>query len=175
MCKHLTEHFSLSIILLIFFSISLIQAQVDTLWTKTFCGIDYAIGFSVQQTKDDGYILTGVTTTLDATDSDILLIKTAADGDTIWTKTFGGSDRESGYSVQQTIDDGYIVVGSSYSFNDGNSDFWLIKTDASGDTLWTKKYRGNCTEGFPTDFISVQQTTDEGYIITGDLDIYTGG
>ncbi len=92
MCKHFTEHFSLSIILLIFFSISIIQAQVDTLWTKTFGGGGTdAWVFQSSRLQMDGYILAGETNSFGAGENDVWLIKTNADGDTIWTKTFGGS------------------------------------------------------------------------------------
>ncbi len=163
MCKHFSGHFSLSIIFVIIISISIIQAQVDTLWTKTFGGSDDDYSFSVQQTKDGGYILMATSQSFGAGSQDFWLIKTNPNGDTLWTKKFGENADDWGYSAQQTIDEGYIVTGITRSFNDGsNYDLWLIKTNSSGDTLWTKTFRGNCS-----DVTSVQQTTDEGYIIIG--------
>ena len=62
--------------------------------------------------------------------------------DTLWTKTFGGSNTDGAFSVQQTADGGYIIVGYTESIGAGGSDIWLIKTDASGNTLWTKHLGG---------------------------------
>jgi hypothetical protein len=55
--------------------------------------------------------------------------------DTLWTRTFGGSDYDFGEEVHQTSDGGYIVVGTTYSFGAGNADVWLLKTDVNGDML----------------------------------------
>ncbi|MEJ2636437.1 MAG: T9SS type A sorting domain-containing protein [Calditrichia bacterium] len=135
----------------------------DTLWTKTFGRVGYNGGYSVQQTLDDGYILVGYKSPYPVSYSDIWLIKTNTYGDTLWTKTFGGSEEDMGFSVQQTTDGGYVIVGHTVSFGNGNSDIWLIKTNASGDTLWTKTFGGF----YDDQARSVQQTTDNGYIITG--------
>jgi hypothetical protein len=64
---------------------------------------------------------------------DILLIKTDANGDVQWAKTYGEINLDWAYSVQQTSDGGYIVAGGTLSFGAGDYDIFLIKTDASGD------------------------------------------
>ena len=80
----------------------------------------------MQQTLDGGYIITGTKITFGI--GDIWLIKTNSFGDTLWTKTFGGSNDESGYSVQQTKDEGYIMTGNTSSYGHGAFDIWIIKT-----------------------------------------------
>ena len=133
------------------------------LWNKTIGGVNSDESYSVQQTTDEGYIISGWTESSGNGNKDVYLVKTDDNGDSLWTKTFGGTGNDEGKSVQQTNDGGYIITGSTQSFGNGGYDVWLIKTDENGDTLWTKTFGGsNWDFGY-----SVQQTTDGGYIITG--------
>jgi len=139
------------------------NASGDTLWTKTYGGMRDECAESVQQTSDGGYILVGYTDSYGAGSQDVYLLKTNNDGDILWTRTYGGSGDDQGWSVQQTQDGGYIIAGYTDSYGAGNGDFYLIKTNASGDTLWTKTYGGSSSDaGW-----SVRQTVDGGYIIAG--------
>lgn len=132
----------------------------DTLWTRTFGGSHWDGGNTVRQTTDGGYIITGWTESFGAGHLDVWLIKTNELGNIVWTKTFGGIHQDMGYSVQQTTDGGYIIIGKTCSFGAGHPSTWLIKTNQLGDTLWTKVF--DSREGQ-----SVQQTNDGGYIVTG--------
>src|SRR5205814_685964 len=106
----------------------------------------------------------------------VYLIKTDAGGDTLWTKAFGGTGDEEGFSVVQSNDSGYIVCGYTNSLGVNLFDVYLIKTDIHGDTLWTKTYGGiDGDAGY-----SVKQTGDGGYFIAGntasfDPSQYVGG
>jgi hypothetical protein len=132
-------------------------------WQNTFGGSGYDVGYSVQQTSDDGYIIAGYTSSFGPGDPNVYLIKTDPNGDIHWQKTFGGSSRDEGGSVRQTSDGGYIIAGVTDSFGAGNYDVYLIKTEPNGNSQWQKTF-GSINDEWG---LSAQQTTDGGYIITG--------
>ena len=139
-------------------------------WSQTFFGISGASGNSVQQTTDGGYVIVGQTAILGTSfESDVYLIKTDGSGIEQWGQTFGGAYPflDNGFSIQQTTDGGYVIVGSSYSSQAGAlANILLIKTDGNGVEQWSQSFGGALDdEGY-----SVQQTTDGGYIITGKVD-----
>jgi len=144
----------------------------DTLWTKIYGGASNDYAWSVQQTADSGYILAGWTSSFGNGADDVYLIKTNATGGTLWMRTFGGVQCDFGFSVQQTADGGYLIAGQTASFGGGYDDSYLIKTNASGDTLWTRTY--GFGRAFSSAAYSAQQTTDGGYIVAGHLghDVY---
>ena len=129
-------------------------------WQKVF-GADYPypVGSSVQQTSDGGYVIAGWTDTQSThANSDFVLIRTNSLGNLLWEKTFGGPGSQWCWSAQQTIDEGYIMVGDWYT---GGT--YMVKTDSSGNLEWEKTFVGFGDA-------SVQQTTDGGYIIAGHMD-----
>jgi predicted secreted protein len=147
------------------------DATVDTLWTRTYGGSGGEAGWSVQETSDGGFIMAGYTSSFGAGGDDVWLIRSDSLGRTLWARNYGGSLFDVGNSVQQTSDGGFIVVGETQSFGAGGGDVWLIRTDASGDTLWTRTYGGSDYDGG----YSVQQTSDGGFIVAGVTDSFGAG
>jgi len=142
----------------------------DTIWSKVYGDYDYDCGRSVQQTPDGGYIIAGWRTTFPSNHQDIWLLKTDSDGDTLWTRTYGGQWGDFGFAVDNTSDSCYIVAGRILS-TPGDGDFYFVKTDANGDTVWTKTLGGPDYES-PDD---IMQTTDEGYIVVGYTESFGAG
>ncbi len=153
-----------------------LNSEGDTLWTKCYGGSGHDIAQAITETTDNMLVVAGITTSNDGDVSghqgmgyDYWIIKLNMDGDIIWKKCYGGNDGDYANSIQQTTDGGYIVAGSTtsndgdVSGNHGGFDYWILKLDSDGDTLWTKCFGGsNEDKAF-----SIQQTIDGGYIVAG--------
>lgn len=132
----------------------------DTLWTKAY---NYGTAYSIDVTNDGGFILGVDPFEVPYFTDDFLLVKTSPDGDIEWTKTYGGPETEVPYAVGQTSDGGYFIAGRTDSYGAGGSDFYLLKTNSGGDSLWAKTYGGEADERA---FAAIQ-TSDDGYIMAG--------
>lgn len=126
-------------------------------------GINIDRGYSIRQTTDSGFIFLGYTNSFGNGGYDMYLAKIDRQLAVQWTKTYGGTDWDFGYSVKQTSDGGYILCGSTFSYGRGDQDYYLIRTDAAGDTVWTKTYGGAAEDVAK----SVIQSSDGGFVITG--------
>jgi hypothetical protein len=143
----------------------------NTVWTQTYGGVSRDRGFCGQQTFDGGYIIGARTASYGAGDWDFWLIKTDSIGNTQWTRTFGGIEKDGFEYVRQTTDGGFILIGGTESYGAGDEDCWLIKTDANGNITWSKTYGGQFDDGADC----VQQTIDGGFIIIGFTGSYGNG
>jgi len=150
----------------------------------TLGGTKNESGQSVKKTVDGGFIILGFTQSMDGDVTnknnesyDVWLLKYNENIELEWQKTFGGSDAERGNDIIQTQDGGYAIIGFTYSddgdvaSNNGQEDFWVIKTDALGNIVWEKTFGYS---GIDTG-ISILQTNDAGYFITGVLDVTQSG
>jgi|GEM_PF-365026 len=144
-------------------------------WQKSLggSGADYA--FSIQQTVDGGFIVAGysISNNGDVTgnqgDNDYWIVKLDNVSNIEWQKSLGGSGDDRANSIQQTVDGGFIVAGSSNSNNgdvtgnQGNNDYWIVKLDNVGNIEWQKSLGGSSVD----QATSIQQTVDGGFIVAG--------
>ncbi len=161
-----------------------VNALGDIIWQKTFGFEGSDVGFSVIETNDGGYLFLGV---LDVTASggqgdsarsvtakkhaggDYWVVKVNIDGETSWTKYFGGSLTDTAEAIIQTKDNGYLIVGWSDSTdfdiknNKGTYDFWIVKINSVGILEWEKNYGGTeIDEAF-----AIAASNDGNYLIAG--------
>jgi PKD repeat protein len=134
-------------------------------WNRTFGGDSSDWLHSFQQTFDGGYILGGDTRSFGTGSSDFWLVKTDNNGIELWNRTFGGANRRSAHSVQQTSDSGYILAGMTRSFGANHFDLSMVKTDSNGNEQWNRTIVGPNEDNSPH---SILQSPDGGYIIAGE-------
>ncbi|UCH14681.1 MAG: hypothetical protein JSV22_01650, partial [Bacteroidales bacterium] len=154
-----------------------LTASGDIEWEKAFGGSGVDEARSITLTADGGYIIAGFSNSNDGDvtgnhgDTDYWIVKLSSEGEIEWQKSLGGSRPEQANSIKQTIDGGYVIAGFSDS-NDGDvtsnhgdtTDYWIVKLSNEGEIDWQKSFGGY-------DFdqaLSIQQTTDGGYIIGGE-------
>ena len=104
----------------------------NMIWNKTYGGAGSEIPYSVVQTNDGGYALTGYTTSFGHSIADGYLVKTDAAGNMMWNKTYGGENTDVLRSIVQATDGGYLMVGEFDSWPSVEDDFWLVKVDEFG-------------------------------------------
>ena len=162
---------NLSISVRIYFLLLIVSVKAQTTFQKTYGKKSGEYGYAVRQSTDKGFIVAGYTNSYGAGSNDFFVTKTDSIGSIIWSKTYGGTRDDEAYSVQQTFDGGYIIAGYSKSFGAINYNAYLIKTDANGDTLWTKTYGG-----VQDDYANVvEQTNDGGFILAGYTNSFVAG
>ncbi len=153
------------------FSLLKIDSIGNAIWMKSYGGYNNDEAKSVQQTIDGGYIIAGHTNSFGSGSNDVYIVKTNENGDTLWTRTYGGQYDEEGWYIQQTNDNGYIIVGLTNSSGAGDNDVYLIKINSTGDTQWAKTYGGY----YHDQAKFVYQTSDSGYIIAGETQSFGAG
>ncbi len=135
----------------------------DTLWTKSYGGFNIEAGECIQEIPGKGYIISGWIGSIGQGSLDVFLVKTDYKGDSLWLRTYGGEQADFGYSMDQTADGGFIITGTTKSFGDGSWDFYILRTDSIGDTLWAKIYGGSGDDIA----LDVKTLPDKGYLFSG--------
>lgn len=134
---------------------TLLWAQPNMLWTRTYSLATPRSLSDCIETSDGGFLL-AVTVQIDVTDYRLLLLKTNADGDSLWSRTFAGMEWFSRSTIRPTADGGYAVIGSDA--NDPMSAFFLMKVSATGDSLWSR----TLGEGYAP--VVLERTTNNNYL-----------
>ncbi len=162
---------------------TLSNAQPSIQWQKALGGNSYDEAKSIIQTTDGGYIVAGGSASSNGDvfghlgANDFWIIKLSSTGSVQWKKIYGGTGNDIAQSIKQTSDGGYIVVGDTDSNNydvtgnhGGFSDGWVVKLSSFGSIQWQRALGGSKWD----DFLSVEQTSDNGYIMTGRSDSFDG-
>ena len=110
----------------------------DSLWSKYIGTPAWDFFYDVAATYDGGFILAGGTYGGDFGNEDYYLVKINGNGDTLWTRTYGGNKEDEARGIIQTKDSSLAVVGYSYSLADTTGESWILRLNEFGDTLWTR-------------------------------------
>lgn len=110
----------------------------DTLWTKTLGTSNWDLFYDVEYTRDSGFLCTGGTYGLGNGDEDMYLCRFDKNGDTLWTKTYGGAFQDEARAVVETEDSLLAISGFTYSLNDTLGESQLLRLSSIGDVLWTR-------------------------------------
>jgi hypothetical protein len=141
------------------------------IWTKVYGTSAVEWGYSIRQTYDQGYIITGFTNQMVANGYDVYLLKIDSAGTFNWQKSIGGTDWDFGYALDLAPDSGFIICGKSYSYTNGGSDVFIVKTDSNGTINWQKNYGGTLDESGN----AIIKNRDNSYFITGETNSFGTG
>jgi hypothetical protein len=163
--------FLFSVCIVFILHISLLGQAPDTLWTRTYGGEHDDCCYSVIESSDGNYVLTGWTRSSGAGGKDVYILKVDVDGYLVWSRVIGGVGDDEGREVVETPDGGYVVGGNTESYGAGGSDIYLVKVDGAGNTVWTKTIGlGGYDYGY-----SLRRTSDNGFIVAGKLSSFSNG
>ncbi len=134
----------------------------DDMWIKTYGGEGNDVAYSVMRASDGYYVAVGYTESFGNGGTDVYILKLEADGDTLWTRTYGSNSDDGAFSIIETSDGNYLIAG--YTRSAGGENVYLLKITPDGDTLWTKNF------GNPDNYEEARQvieTTNGDYLIVG--------
>ncbi len=151
------------ILFLLFVCFHNLPSHAQSEWEKTYGGAENDAGHFIQKTHDGNFIIVGFTESFGAGGKDVWLLKVNEQGDTLWTRTYGGPADDVGNKVRLTSDNGFIIAGYTKSFGAGMADVYLVKTDEYGDTLWTRTY-GDSLDDVGN---SVVEDDSSGFLVVG--------
>ena len=151
------------------------SAQPEVEWSRVIGGDADDFAHAVVPSSDGGYVVAGETSSYGAGGKDAWLVKLDREGDEQWRRTFGGPRDDVAYDLRQTGDGGYVLAGATQSFSADSAtenEFWLVKTNASGEQEWQRTFgnielRGALDLDISDVAHTVRQTDDGGYVLAG--------
>jgi len=148
-----------------------LDAQGDTLWTRAWGGSGSEEARAMAPTSGGGCVMAGYTESFGVGLADFYVVRTDANGDSLWGRTFGGEATEWASAVIQTSDDDILAAGVTVSFGAGSEDIWVVKISGDGDSLWSHTYGGD-----ETDYVwSIIEVSDGGYLLAGSTGSFGAG
>jgi len=109
-------------------------------WNNCFGSVYNESGGQTKETEDGGFVIIGSKNMIGDESNNVWIIRTNSQGDSLWTKTYGGIAFDNGTSILVNDDGGFVILGSTESYGNGDSDIWLIKTDSYGSEEWSRTY-----------------------------------
>lgn len=140
--------------------------QGEEVWSRSYGTPEHESAFSAVLVSTGGFALCGVTDDVDEwgdETGDVWLLRTDADGDSLWSRHYGGNHADWGFCVIESGDGGFVISATSRSFGDGDQDGWLIRTDAEGNVVWDQVHGGTRDDGA----WCVRQAVGGGFVVAG--------
>ena len=144
------------------------DSNANVEWQKTYGGDNWDMANAVVETKDSAYLVVGETYSYGPANENIYIIKTNFNGDTIWTRTFGGDSTDYAMAADVLFDSSYLIGATTNSFGHGNFDGYVLNLTKNGDTIWTQTF-GEDKEDILN---SIKQTPDSGFVFVGSTTSY---
>ena len=140
-------------------------------WQESYGGRGADGGNYATKVSDGGYIMAGYTDSYGNGKNDVWLIKTDFTGEKEWSRVYGGKMDDYGWGVTETLDRGFVVVGETFSYGNGQSDIYIFKVDSSGNKIWDNTFGGMAEDvGY-----SIANSDDGGYLIASQTRSYGKG
>lgn len=140
------------------------SADGTTHWVNWLGGASDEYCYDIIETSDGGFALAGYTKSFGAGNEDFWLLKLDSSGDSVWAQTYGGTLADICYSVIENSNGEFVLAGRTSSFGPGNASYWVVKTSATGDSLWSQTFGASGGDDVCRDII---QTTGGDYILAG--------
>jgi PKD repeat protein len=141
------------------------DASGNMTWNRALRG-ECGMAWAGLQTEDGGYIAAG-----QSQGGHAELVRISATGDSLWTRFYGGGGQDVANAVLQTVSGDFVLAGTTASFGAGAEDMYVVKSNSTGDTIWTRTYGGASYDRA----YGITQTNDGGYIIVGETNSFGNG